>query len=93
MAEEKKTRKRKRPDGDGSIRYSESKKLWIGRVMVGYRPDGKPDIREVAAKQQGECRKKLDSIKAKMRDGTVVLTEQGRRFVEAERCLMLTLLS
>lgn len=38
-----KRRARKRADGEGSIRYSESKKLWIGRLMVGYRPDGKPD--------------------------------------------------
>ena len=81
MEHQKKGRKRKRPDGDGSIRYSEAKKLWIGRVMVGYRPDGKPDVREVAAKQQGECRKKLDAIKARMSDGTLGDVKAGRETV------------
>ena len=83
MAEDKRTRKRKRPDGDGSIRYSEAKKLWIGRVMVGYRPDGKPDVREVAAKQQAECRRKLDGIKAKMREGTLGDVKAGRETVSS----------
>jgi len=45
-----KRKAKKRADGEGSIRYSEAKKLWIGRVMVGHRPDGKPDIREVKSK-------------------------------------------
>jgi len=83
VEEQRKARKRKRPDGDSSIRYSETKKLWIGRVMVGYRPDGRPDVREVAAKQQGECRKKLDGIKAKMREGTLGDIKSGRETVSA----------
>src|SRR4051794_26297751 len=58
-----KRRARKRADGEGSIRFSETKKLWIGRVMVGYRPDGKADIREVAAKQQGECERSSASLR------------------------------
>src|SRR3954451_15457312 len=66
-----KRKAKKRPDGDGSIRYSEAKKLWIGRVMVGRRLDGKPDIREVTAKQQGECRKKLEVVKAQATNGTL----------------------
>src|SRR4051794_12643605 len=76
-----KRKAKKRPDGDGSIRYSESKKLWIGRVMVGYRPDGKPDIREVAAKQQAECRKKLDAIKTRAGDGILGDAKAGRESV------------
>src|SRR5262249_30279285 len=73
-----KRKAKKRPDGDGSIRYSEAKKLWIGRVMVGYRPDGKPDIREVAAKQQAECKQKFDALKGKMREGTLGDVKAGR---------------
>src|SRR3954463_7049864 len=76
-----KRKAKKRPDGDGSIRYSESKKLWIGRVMVGYRPDGKPDIREVTAKQQGECRKKLDALKRRANEGTMGDAKAGRETV------------
>jgi integrase len=51
--------------------------------MVGYRPDGKPDIREVTAKQQGECRKKLDAVKARAGDGTLGDAKAGRETVAA----------
>ena len=54
---------RKRADGEGSIRYSETKELWIGRLMVARRLDGKPDIREVSAKTQRACRERLDALK------------------------------
>ena len=56
-------RGRKRGDGEGSIRWSEKKKLWIARLMVGYRADGKPDVREVSAKLRGECQRKLDELR------------------------------
>ena len=62
---------RKRADGEGSIHYSESKKLWIGRLMVGYRLDGKPDIREASAKSQKDCRAKLDALKGQAAGGTL----------------------
>src|SRR5215212_3129871 len=78
-----KRKAKKRADGEGSIRWSEPKKLWIGRVMVGHRPDGKPDIREVTAKQQGECRKKLDALKAQAASGTLVDAGKGRETVAA----------
>lgn len=74
---------RKRADGEGSIRYSETKGLWIGRLMVGYRLDGKPDIREVSAKAQGECRKKLDALKAKAAGGMIGDVKAGRETVAA----------
>jgi len=64
-----KRRARKRADGEGNIRYSETKKLWIGRLMVGYRLDGKPDIREVAAKTQKDCKAKLDALKGQAAGG------------------------
>lgn len=66
-----KRRAKKRADGEGSIRYSEARGLWIGRVMVGYRPDGKPDVREVKSKLQSECKRKLDEIKAQTRNRTL----------------------
>ena len=63
-----KRKAKKRADGEGSIRWSETKKLWIGRLMVGTRLDGKPDIREVSAKTQKACREKLDALKAQVRE-------------------------
>src|SRR5581483_8991299 len=69
--DETKRRARKRADGEGTIRYSEKKGLWLARLMVGQRLDGKPDIREVSAKSQKACRQKLDALKAQMANGTL----------------------
>jgi tetratricopeptide (TPR) repeat protein len=66
-----KRKPKKRADGEGSIRWSETKKLWIGRLMVGNRLDGKPDIREVSAKTQKACRERLDALKASSANGTL----------------------
>ena len=71
-----KRRKGKRGDGEGSIRWSEKKKLWIARLMVGYRPDGKPDIREVSAKLRGECQRKLDELRQRASGG--LLADAGK---------------
>jgi len=78
-----KRKAKKRADGEGSLRWSESRRLWIGRVMVGYRQDGKPDVRETTAKQQAECRKKLDAIKSKSSDGILGDAKAGRETVAA----------
>ena len=74
---------RKRADGEGSIRWNKARKLFVARIMVGYRPDGKPDVREVKSKHQGECRKKLDAIKARMADGSLGDAKSGRETVAA----------
>ena len=41
---ETKRRKGKRGDGEGSIRQRPDG-MWRGEIMVGYRPDGRPDRR------------------------------------------------
>jgi integrase len=74
---------RKRADGEGSIRWNETRKLFVARIMVGYRPDGKPDVREVKSKKKGECCKKLHAIKARMSDGSLGDAKSGRETVTA----------
>jgi hypothetical protein len=70
------TRKKKhRAAGEGTLRFSESKSLWIGRLMVGTRLDGKPDIREVSSKSQKVCRERLDALKAQAASGTLASGE------------------
>lgn len=59
----------KRGDGEGSLYLDERRGLWIGELMVGYRPDGKPDRRRVSAKTQAECRRKLDTLKRESEHG------------------------
>ena len=41
-------KKRKRADGEGSLYFDAARGLWVGSVMLGYRPDGKPDRRKNA---------------------------------------------
>ena len=41
---------RKRADGEDSIRWNKARRLFVARIMVGYRSDGKPDVREVKSK-------------------------------------------
>jgi hypothetical protein len=60
---------KKRADREGTI-FKRSDGLWIGRLMVGTKLDGKPDIRQVSAKTQAACREKLDALKAQAANGT-----------------------
>jgi integrase len=79
VAQENKNPRRshKRARGEGSIRQR-SDGLWIARVMVGYRPDGKPDIRSVSAKKQGDCQRKLSSLKRQRDEGILSSVSHGR---------------
>jgi integrase len=47
-------RKRRRGRGEGAVFYSESKGCWVGRAVVGVKPDGKPLYQEVTARTKGE---------------------------------------
>jgi integrase len=71
-------RARKRADGEGSLSFDAAKKLWVGSLMVGYKPDGKPDRRKVKAKSQSECRRKLDRLKARAETGQLGDSAAGR---------------
>ena len=51
--------------------------------MVGYRPDGKPDIREVTAKAQKACKERFDALKAQAASGTLPDASKGRETVAA----------
>ena len=75
-------RGRKRGDGEGSIRRR-ADGMWRGEVMVGYRPDGKPDRRYVYAKTRGECQDKLDDLRRRARSGLLADGKVGRESVGA----------
>ena len=61
-ADKKTTAKRKRVHGDGSVYYDAREKKWIGAYRVGYKPNGKPDMRHVRAATESECHKKLNDL-------------------------------
>jgi integrase len=62
-------RGRKRAGGEGTISQHATSGQWRGRVMVGRKLDGRPDVREVYAKTQGECRRKLDELRRRLAAG------------------------
>jgi integrase len=51
-------KRQRRARGDGAVFFSESKGCWVGRAIVGVKPDGKPKYKEVSARTQGECLRK-----------------------------------
>lgn len=59
----------KRADEEGSIRPY--KGMWRRRLMVGYLPNGWPDVRAVYGKTQAECRKKLDEVRKRHGEGSL----------------------
>ena len=65
-------RSTKRGHGEGSIRYDEKRRKWVGKIMLGYRPDGKPDRRTVYGDSRKEVSDKLAGLKAQYLAGTLV---------------------
>ncbi|HEY8744773.1 MAG TPA: hypothetical protein VIU62_16885 [Chloroflexota bacterium] len=65
---------RKRGDGEGSI-DEVREGLWRGRLMVGYKADGKADRCVLRGKRRGEVQKKLAELRQRAEQGT--LTEQA----------------
>jgi integrase len=66
---------RKRGHGEGTI-DQRPEGCWRGRLMVGYKPDGKPDRRVVYEKTRAECQRKLDELR--QRAGSGLLGDAAR---------------
>jgi len=62
---------RKRGDGEGSINEVRAG-LWRGSMMVGYRPDGRPDRRYVYGKTRDIVQDKLAELRRTVKQGMVV---------------------
>lgn len=87
---EKKTSRRKETraaDGDGGLYLDKKRGLWIGELMVGWKPDPKNpggrvrDRRKVSAKTQAECRTKLQQLRQDHAGGS--LRDPSRETVES----------
>lgn len=55
----KKTAKNRRASGTGSLFFSAARGLWIGRTVVGRKPDGSPLVVERSHAEQAEVVKRL----------------------------------
>jgi integrase len=64
-------RSKRRGRGEGAVFYSEAKKGWIGRAVIGVKANGKPLIKEVMAQTQGEVLKKMRKAEEDAKQGLV----------------------
>ena len=70
---------KRRANGEGSL-YQTEDGYWNCQIMVGYKANGKRDIRHLRSKKQHEVIRQRDEIKKKMADGTLVA--ENLRFEE-----------
>ena len=70
---------KKRANGEGTL-FQREDGIWISQIMIGYRPDGKHDIRTFTGKTRKEAIKKRDEFKRKRADG--LLAAEDLRFDE-----------
>ena len=69
----------KRANGEGTL-FQREDGIWICQIMIGYRPDGKRDIRTFSGKTRKEVITKRDEFKKKRADG--LLATEDLRFDE-----------
>ena len=69
----------KRANGEGTL-FQREDGIWICQIMIGYRPDGKRDIRTFSGKTRKEAIAKRDKFKKKRADG--LLATEDLRFDE-----------
>lgn len=55
--------------GEGGLSWNESRRRWVGRVSVGYAPNGKRRIATVSAKTKTEAKEKLQNVVRAHADG------------------------
>ena len=65
---------KRRANGEGSL-YQTADGYWNCQIMVGYKANGKRDIRHLRSKKQQEVIRQRDELKRKMADGTLVAEE------------------
>jgi integrase len=75
-------RPRKRGAGEGSIRQR-TNGTWHGRLMIGRRADGKPDVRDVYGRTRQEVQRKLNDLRQRHQAGLLGAAEAERITVGA----------
>lgn len=63
---------KKRANGEGTIFQRKSDKIWVGRVPIGYKPDGSIKMHIVYGRTQKEVKTKLDEAKGNIQNNTFV---------------------
>ncbi len=71
------SRRKRRPQGDGGLRWSESRQRWIAEITVGYSPAGKRIVRSASDRNKRQALKKLHE---KLRDRDDGLPSEDTRY-------------
>ncbi len=72
MTEKKAHKPKARANGEGTLFQRKSDLLWIGRLPVGYNPDGSVKYLKFSGKKQADVREKMDKAKTEVRTNTYV---------------------
>lgn len=73
---ENKTKKRKRANGEGSVRQDKKTGRWEAALTIGYNEKGQQRFKYFSAKTQKEALKKLNDYKEQMNKGLAVENNQ-----------------
>jgi integrase len=65
----------RRPKGDGALFWSEARRCYVGRVIVGRRPDGSPKYREASGPTKAVVRARLADAGARLPDDAPTVSE------------------
>ncbi|WP_344266249.1 tyrosine-type recombinase/integrase [Actinomadura napierensis] len=72
---------KRRPRGDGGLRWSEKRQRWIAEITIGYTPAGKRIVRTASDKSKTRALKKLHE---KLRDRADGLPSEDTRYTVAQ---------
>lgn len=72
---------RRRPRGDGGLRWSETRQRWIAEVTIGYTPAGKRIVRSASDKSKTGALKKLHE---KLRDRDDGIPSEDTKYTVAQ---------
>lgn len=62
----------RRNNGEGGLSWNESRQRWVGRVSLGYFPNGKRRVGTVSARTKSEAQRKLRALLRDREDGLPV---------------------
>ncbi|MGW5410742.1 hypothetical protein [Actinomadura geliboluensis] len=77
LAPAREPKRKRRPQGDGDLRWSESRQRWIAEITIGYTPAGKRMVRTATDKNKRQALKKLHE---KLRDRDDGLPNEDTRY-------------
>ncbi|WP_412518123.1 site-specific integrase [Actinomadura madurae] len=72
---------KRRPRGDGGLRWSEKRQRWIAEVTIGYTPQGKRIVRSASDRSKSRALKKLHE---KLRDRADGLPSEDGKYTVAQ---------